>query len=381
MTGTTMSVDDAVIPRYRVGSGAASGSATQGGDFFTDTLNNHLWWAHANDNWRRLLDTTDLPPAGVVRSTGSGLANVAGNASDCVRVDGTTGDCSAGATVSCTDTGITDAYACTASPAQTSYAAGLEVLFRPNTANAGAATLNIDSLGAVTIKKVAGGITTDLADNDLRAGQFALLVYDGANFQVISQLGNAGDGGSSPATISTPIWPWGVQYGSGTAGGTLTANQTRFWEFAIFGNPVTVGGYAYSVHTVAVASCGAGSDSCGVGFAIYDSSCNIVSGSEYTEAAPTVTGTNGNNTLASPITLQPGVYRMGYSTNSTALQIYHSPNASWSAMVNSGAGASTYRSFTGNSSNGTGSTITMPSSCGTRSALTSPGTPGIVLLP
>jgi hypothetical protein len=38
---------------------------------------------------------------------------------------------------------------------------------------------------------VAGGITTDLADNDIRSGQLVELVYDGTNMQMQSTLGNA----------------------------------------------------------------------------------------------------------------------------------------------------------------------------------------------
>jgi hypothetical protein len=59
------------------------------------------------------------------------------------------------------------------------------------TANTGAASLDPCGFGAKTIKKVAGGITTDLADNDIRSGQFVELVYDGTNMQMQSTLGNA----------------------------------------------------------------------------------------------------------------------------------------------------------------------------------------------
>lgn len=94
----------------------------------------------------------------------------------------------------CADAGANDTYTCTLSPAPSAYATGATYIFKANTANTGAATVNFNSLGAKTIKKVAGGITTDLADNDIRSGQFVELVYDGTNMQMQSLLGNASSG-------------------------------------------------------------------------------------------------------------------------------------------------------------------------------------------
>lgn len=95
----------------------------------------------------------------------------------------------------CSDTGSTDAYACSLSPAITAYVTGAIYHFRANTANTGAATLNLNGLGAKTIVKAAGGVTTALADNDIRAGQGVTVMYDGTNLQMQSTLGNASAGG------------------------------------------------------------------------------------------------------------------------------------------------------------------------------------------
>lgn len=91
------------------------------------------------------------------------------------------------------DAGATDAYAITLSPALTAYRTGQVIWFKANTANTTAASLNVNALGAKTIKKAAGGITTDLATNDIRAGQYVAVMYDGTNFQMLSLLGNAPD--------------------------------------------------------------------------------------------------------------------------------------------------------------------------------------------
>lgn len=79
------------------------------------------------------------------------------------------------------DAGANDTYVITLAPVPSAYTTGMEVSFRANTINTGACTINVNSLGAQTIKK---GGTTDLADGDLVAGRIYDLVYDGTNFQV-----------------------------------------------------------------------------------------------------------------------------------------------------------------------------------------------------
>jgi hypothetical protein len=103
------------------------------------------------------------------------------------------------------DAGANDTYTATLSPAPTAYVTGVHYRFKANTANTGACTINFNGLGAKTIKKAAGGITTDLSDNDIRAGQWVDLVYDGTNMQMQSASGNA-------VTTAAP---------SGSAGGAL----------------------------------------------------------------------------------------------------------------------------------------------------------------
>jgi hypothetical protein len=95
--------------------------------------------------------------------------------------------------------GGSDTYACNVtvnSVALQAYATGICYQFKADVANTGAATINFNALGAKTIKKVGGGITTDLADNDIRVGQMVKVCYDGTNMQMISQLGNTASGGS-----------------------------------------------------------------------------------------------------------------------------------------------------------------------------------------
>lgn len=85
------------------------------------------------------------------------------------------------------DAGASDAYAITLDPEVTAYVTGMVVRFKANTANTGAATLNVNALGAKTIKK---SFNVDLSDNDIKAGQLVEVIYDGTNFQLLSPAAN-----------------------------------------------------------------------------------------------------------------------------------------------------------------------------------------------
>lgn len=87
----------------------------------------------------------------------------------------------------------TDAYAITLAPVtnftMSAYVTGMVFHFKAGTANTGACTLNVNSLGAKTIKK---NHDQDLDSNDIEAGQMVSVIYDGTNFEMTSQLANSG---------------------------------------------------------------------------------------------------------------------------------------------------------------------------------------------
>lgn len=83
----------------------------------------------------------------------------------------------------------TDSYAITLSPAPAAYATGQTFFFKAGTANTGAATLNVNGLGAKTIKK---GYNSDLVTGDILANQIVQVTYDGTNFQMMSPSAAAG---------------------------------------------------------------------------------------------------------------------------------------------------------------------------------------------
>jgi hypothetical protein len=96
----------------------------------------------------------------------------------------------------------TDTYTATPSPALTAYAANTRFFIKFTNANTGAATLNLNALGAIAIKKSG---TTALSSGDIAAGQVLQLLYDGTNFQVVGGGGGGGGGawGSITGTLSS----------------------------------------------------------------------------------------------------------------------------------------------------------------------------------
>jgi hypothetical protein len=103
-----------------------------------------------------------------------------------------------------------DAYAITLSPAISSYTDGLLVAFRAATANTGGATLAIDGLTAKAIVKSAGGLSTALDTNDIRASQIVIVQYSSVadNFQMQSTLGNAASGGGATINSTDTVIPY-----------------------------------------------------------------------------------------------------------------------------------------------------------------------------
>lgn len=81
-----------------------------------------------------------------------------------------------------TATGSANTYAVTLDGQITAYSAGLKIRVKINVDNTSASTINVNSLGAKTIKKNAGA--ADVAAGDLQQDGIYDFVYDGTNFQV-----------------------------------------------------------------------------------------------------------------------------------------------------------------------------------------------------
>lgn len=78
----------------------------------------------------------------------------------------------------CTSANGTAAYTCKlGSKALAAYTVGMHILLRTDTSNTGACSLNVDSLGNVSIKQNDG--STDPARAQIAAGKFYWLFFDG----------------------------------------------------------------------------------------------------------------------------------------------------------------------------------------------------------
>lgn len=87
-----------------------------------------------------------------------------------------------------TDSGSTDDYVVALSGyAITAYTTYLQVTFKANTINTGAATLNVNGLGAKTIVK---RLNTTLDNGDIVAGMICLVIYDGTRFVLMNPVVN-----------------------------------------------------------------------------------------------------------------------------------------------------------------------------------------------
>ena len=84
----------------------------------------------------------------------------------------------------CTDKSTTDSYKVVI-PLVSEYSVGLQITFLTQNANDGKARLTINNLSPKLIKKKRD---QDLVTGDIEAGQMVVVIYDGTNFQMTSQL-------------------------------------------------------------------------------------------------------------------------------------------------------------------------------------------------
>ena len=169
------------------------------------------------------------------------------------------------------------------------YAIGQVFRFIAAGANTGAATLNINTIGAIALVKLNG---SPLVAGDIPSGAILSVAYDGTNFQLQSTLGvssfSAGATGLTPSTASTGAVTLAGVLGKLNGGtGALTA---------------TISFVARATNVVTITTSGVH---------------GFVTGDYVTVAAVTNTGFNGNFTVASTPTTTSFTYAQTGSTVGT----------------------------------------------------------------
>ncbi len=87
------------------------------------------------------------------------------------------------------DNGDADVYTVAFSPALTAHVVGLPLMFKAKNANTGASTINVNSIGAVAIKRADGSA---LLAGDIPAGGLMVVAYDGTYYQLINRANSSG---------------------------------------------------------------------------------------------------------------------------------------------------------------------------------------------
>lgn len=123
----------------------------------------------------------------------------------------------------CASSSAANTYTCSLARTITAYQDGQEFLIRFTNGNTGSATLNINSVGAITLKKVSGGSITTLASGDIVANATYRIAYrsTGTEFHLLGSAGATGPTGPTGTAGATgPTGTAGATGPTGTAGAT-----------------------------------------------------------------------------------------------------------------------------------------------------------------
>lgn len=210
-------------------------------------------------------------------------------------------------------------------------------------------------------------VTDGASSTDCTTGSGSTKVLCQSNGTTWAAVGGSGGGGFSMTTsgdgytclpLNSCVFQLTVSFTHSVA------NRVYYQQF-IVPYTTTVSSIYFVPNTPAGTGCGG---ACGIAFAIMDSSCNKVSGSDALTTANPSTYTNLALT-GGTVTLNAGVYYLGSTTDSTALIMYGALEGTWATGAVNITGNGGLRYFYGSTA-ATGSTTTLavPSSCGTKTA-------------
>ena len=141
--------------------------------------------------------------------------------------------------------GTADAKTLTYSVAPAAYCTGQIYSFIANTTNTGSATINVNSLGAKTIKKDVGGVMTALASGDMASGRYVMLTYNGTDMIWVNGSTGYSAGGTDVALAD-----------GGTGASLVDPNADRifFWDDSAGATDFLTLGTAYATSTTTLRS-------------------------------------------------------------------------------------------------------------------------------
>lgn len=238
--------------------------------------------------------------------------------------------------LSCTAAGASSTtYTCSIPVAPSGYVTNQEYMFVADVANTGSSTINFNSLGAKTIKKLSAGVKSNLVANDLGIGYRAYMVYDGIDMVLISPPGTGGSGGTTvnnvtninlrcqkctlDSTVLTNTWP-------NNAGTGTTLNKLA----KLTGAPSTVVLMATSDTTGALGVCDSGCGTTGnseitiqgTGSCVYD---NATVAGDYVTISTSTAGDCHSNGATPPIGTQPIGYVLETAAAGTRSTYFFGP--------------------------------------------------------
>lgn len=168
-----------------------------------------------------------------------------------------------------------------------------------------------------------------------------------------------------PATGAGHFFPTGFPVLTAGSLAIDGPNQTRAWQF-VLPFAMTVNKLVFLVTT----GSGTCSGTCGLRLGIYNSSCTSILAQTIaitSGGSPNLSTTGAKSApLITPVTLDPGVYHLAFSTDSTALRYETNFINNTAAYLN----ASQPRVGQIAVSTGSGAALTLPASCGTLNAFT-----------
>jgi hypothetical protein len=163
-----------------------------------------------------------------------------------------------------TTTGTATAYVLTLNPPITTYVPNQCFTFKAHVTNTGAATIAVNTAGAVSLHKYVSQVSTALGAGDIANGQVLSACYDGTNMQLVGGVGSTGAPGGGPTIdcdytgtqflnydLGTNTWSCGPVTG-GTGGAPINASYWVSTPNATLNTEVNMGALPSGIlkHTV-----------------------------------------------------------------------------------------------------------------------------------